>query len=202
MSIGIAACGPPLEDDEDDAYADGFADDAMSVPTPSAAVAGCCGGYSHRRPRRRQLEHTGRPSLHLTRRRLQVKQPRRDLAWVRRLRGALYRDGGAAVVTGAAAEDGVDELSPAVGEELVGDTAEAEAAGEGGGTGLRAADAERDASVSAAAAAAVAAAWPSSSSCCGRCCCSSSGLIIPERASTAPKRAIRVSVRLMTTEWR
>ena len=44
----------------------------------------CVGGYLQLKPSRRQGEQVGLCSLHLTRRRLQLKHPRRDLKWKRR----------------------------------------------------------------------------------------------------------------------
>lgn len=51
-----------------------------------AAAAGVLGsGYAHDKPSRVQGAHEGRASLHFTRRRLQLKQPSRDLKWPRLL---------------------------------------------------------------------------------------------------------------------
>lgn len=70
----------------------------------SCRARGRASGYSHGRPKRTQLAHSGSVSGHFTFLRLQLKQPRRDLVWP--FRGIGLRRGlRASCVSEAEADD-------------------------------------------------------------------------------------------------
>jgi hypothetical protein len=90
----------------------------------SGAGRGRLSGYSHTRPMRVQWAHSGSVSWHLTFRRLQLRQPRRDLVWP--FRGTGLRrtrtDSSAPDADADADADADSGLNPGSGESASGST--------------------------------------------------------------------------------